>query len=209
MDVNTFKEASLVGLNLCKAKHQPHSNCSTKGNLDVIEIIWPEMPEQLYYIMHVSTAACLSQDLRGIHHTSKGKAAFPPALHKPPGWGFSMGHSQPRNCPEHETQGIGTQPSLPECYFPQGETFTMFLEAPLCGITQLIFLGAEGFQPVRPWFGKPWGAFCQAFLHNEPAGKLSFTHREKAISNLLFTILLSEFCNLVKTTRMIPKHTKI
>lgn len=40
MDVNSLlKEASLAGLNLCKAKYQSHSTCSTKENMDVIEII--------------------------------------------------------------------------------------------------------------------------------------------------------------------------
>lgn len=40
MGVNfLFQKASLASLNLYKTRYQPHSNCSTKGNLDVTEII--------------------------------------------------------------------------------------------------------------------------------------------------------------------------
>lgn len=152
----------------------------------MIEIIWLQMPEQLGYIMHVSTAASLSQDQGQIHHTSKDRAAFPAASP----W---MGNFP---CATHSTGTVQSMSTrhwyknpLPDWYFPQaaGRTLTLLLEAPLCGITQLISPGANGVQPVRPWFGRAWGVICKALLCNEPAGKLSLTHWEKAIPNLLLT----------------------
>lgn len=112
-----------------------------------------------------------------------------PSLLPPPGWGTSR---VPLTAQEL-SRAWGTRHwyknPLPNWYFPQaaGRTLTLLLEAPLCGITQLISPGANGVQPVRPWFGRAWGVICKALLCNEPAGKLSLTHWEKAIPNLLLT----------------------
>lgn len=88
--LNGCKEASLVGLNLCKAKHQPHSNCSArKFGCD-----WdPLARDARAAVLHNACEhSCLlvPRARRNAAHI-KGRAAFPPASHKAPAGGHFPG----------------------------------------------------------------------------------------------------------------------